>query len=88
MDASAGAAAPSASGRETLVDSRGRRCPLPVIDLAKAMAAVEVGDEVLLLSDDEGSRTDVPAWCRMRRQELVAVEPAQDHTRYRIRRRV
>ena len=70
----------------TTVDSRGRACPLPVIDLAKAIVTVEVGDEIHLLSDDAGSAADVPAWCRMRRQELVAVHDEADHMVYVIRR--
>jgi tRNA 2-thiouridine synthesizing protein A len=44
------------------------RCPLPVIELAKAWPRVEVGDTVELLSDDPAAAADVPAWCRMREQ--------------------
>ena len=70
----------------TEVDSRGRRCPLPVIDLARAMAAVEVGARVVLLADDVGAAADVPAWCRMRGHDLEDVSEAGDHTSYTVRR--
>jgi tRNA 2-thiouridine synthesizing protein A len=50
------------------LDCRGMRCPLPVIELAKAWPAVPVGDTVELLSDDPAAAADVPAWCRMREQ--------------------
>jgi tRNA 2-thiouridine synthesizing protein A len=50
------------------LDCRGMRCPQPVIELAKAWPAVEVGATVELLSDDPASEADVPAWCRMRGQ--------------------
>lgn len=68
------------------VDSRGRPCPLPVIDLAKALPGVPVGGEVVVLADDPGAAADIPAWCRMRRQELVDVTPQPGYAAYRVRR--
>ena len=56
------------------LDERGRRCPLPVIALARAMAAVAVGEEITLLADDPAAEHDVAAWCRMRGQDLVTAE--------------
>ncbi|BCJ51168.1 hypothetical protein Asp14428_26430 [Actinoplanes sp. NBRC 14428] len=53
------------------VDSRGRRCPLPVIDLAKAMPSVPVGEVVRVLADDPAAANDIPAWCRMKGQEYA-----------------
>ncbi|HUR15354.1 MAG TPA: sulfurtransferase TusA family protein [Mycobacteriales bacterium] len=50
------------------LDCRGMRCPLPVVELAKAWAQVAVGETVELLSDDPAAAADVPAWCRMREQ--------------------
>ncbi len=70
----------------TIVDSRGRPCPLPVIDLAKAMTAVEVGEGVRVLSDDLGADVDIPAWCRMRGQELREVTDEGDHRAYLVMR--
>jgi TusA-related sulfurtransferase len=69
-----------------IVDSRGRRCPLPVIDLAKAIRDVAVGEVVTVLADDPAAATDIPAWCRMRGQEFVGAEPAAAGTRYRVRK--
>ncbi|CAN5391385.1 hypothetical protein BH23ACT9_BH23ACT9_22750 [soil metagenome] len=69
------------------VDSRGRPCPLPVIDLAKAVATIEVGHDAVVLADDPGAAADIPAWCRMRRHDLLAVTDHGDHTAYRVRRR-
>ena len=48
------------------VDSRGRRCPLPIIDLAKRMPSVEVGAVIRVLADDPAAANDIPAWCRMK----------------------
>ncbi|MFI9116311.1 cysteine desulfurase/sulfurtransferase TusA family protein [Streptomyces venezuelae] len=65
--------APAATpGRESLVvDALGRRCPIPVIELAKVIGDVPVGGTVTVLSDDAAARLDIPAWCEMRGQEYV-----------------
>ena len=69
-----------------VVDSLGKACPVPVIDLAKAMAEIDVGGQVLLLSDDTGAKVDVPVWCRMKSQELVEVSSDDRAWRFLVRR--
>ncbi|MFL6288737.1 MAG: sulfurtransferase TusA family protein [Actinomycetes bacterium] len=64
------------------LDCRGLLCPLPVIKLAKTLPTVDIGDTVTVLADDPAAATDIPAWCRMRSQDLV--EAHQD--RYVVRR--
>jgi cysteine desulfurase len=59
-----------------VVDSRGRRCPLPVIDLARAAATAPPGARVTVLADDPAARSDVPAWCRLRGHTYVGEQPA------------
>ncbi|MER6734148.1 cysteine desulfurase/sulfurtransferase TusA family protein [Streptomyces puniciscabiei] len=71
---------------EVLVDSLGKRCPIPVIELAKVFGQVPVGGTVRVLSDDEAARLDIPAWCEMRGQEYVGEEPAEGGTAYVVRR--
>ncbi|MEV4616391.1 sulfurtransferase TusA family protein, partial [Kitasatospora sp. NPDC049258] len=66
---------PEASGRIT-VNALGKRCPLPVIELAKRFGEVPVGGVVVVLADDEAARLDVPAWCEMRGQEYLGEAPA------------
>ncbi|SDO28852.1 cysteine desulfurase [Streptomyces sp. cf386] len=69
-----------------VVDSLGKRCPIPVIELAKVIGDVPVGGLVRVLSDDEAARLDIPAWCEMRGQEYVGEEPAERGTAYMVRR--
>ena len=68
------------------VDCLGRSCPMPVIELAKAMRTVEVGEEVEVLSDDPAARLDIAAWCRMKEQEYVGEEPRDVGAAYIVRR--
>ncbi|MER7723808.1 aminotransferase class V-fold PLP-dependent enzyme [Streptomyces sp. NPDC096323] len=81
------AAAPSpAPAASLVVDALGRRCPVPVIELAKVIGEVPVGGTVTVLSDDEAARLDIPAWCAMREQEYVGEEPADRGSAYVVRR--
>ncbi|KIZ18174.1 cysteine desulfurase/sulfurtransferase TusA family protein [Streptomyces natalensis] len=81
---------PAAAGEETglVVDALGRRCPIPVIELAKVIGRVPVGGTVTVLSDDEAARQDIPAWCAMREQEYVGEQDAERGAAYVVRRRV
>ncbi|RLV08377.1 cysteine desulfurase [Streptomyces griseocarneus] len=85
-----GHAAPASAPQETVIDALGKRCPIPVIELAKAFPDVPVGGLVTVLSDDEAARLDVPAWCDMRGQEYVgerSVPGVPGGTAYTVRRR-
>ena len=53
------------------LDCTGMRCPRPIIEIARHLGDVEVGDLVELLADDPATTPDLAAWCRMRGQELV-----------------
>lgn len=70
----------------TTIDARGQACPLPVINLAKAMGGADVGEELLVLADDPGAKVDIPVWCRMKGHELLAVEEDEGGWRFRVRR--
>ncbi len=85
-----GAPTPTAVVREDelVVDSLGKLCPIPVIELAKVIGDVPVGGTVRVLSDDEAARLDIPAWCAMREQEYVGEEPADRGSAYVVRRLV
>jgi tRNA 2-thiouridine synthesizing protein A len=59
------------------LDCRGMLCPLPVIKLAQALPSLEIGDTITVLADDPAAAIDIPAWCRMRSQELVSAADNQ-----------
>ncbi|MGA5599955.1 cysteine desulfurase/sulfurtransferase TusA family protein [Streptomyces griseoincarnatus] len=69
-----------------VVDALGRRCPIPVIELARVIGDVPVGGLVRVLADDEAARLDIPAWCEMRGQEYVGEQPADGGAAYVVRR--
>jgi tRNA 2-thiouridine synthesizing protein A len=80
-----GAGERPASGPEVL-DCRGMRCPLPVIELARRLPALPVGAVLRVLADDPAAAVDIPAWCRMRGQKYVGAATADGAAGYDVRR--
>ena len=81
---------PPDGSEAVVVDARGLRCPLPVIRLAQRVRDLVPGDLVEVWATDPAAAADIPAWCRMRGQELLATderEPADEaaHTAYLVR---
>lgn len=73
--------------RPVILDARGRRCPLPILDLARALPAVAVGETITVEADDPAARPDIAAWCRMRGHAYVGETAAADGTpAYTVRR--
>ena len=69
------------------LDCRGMLCPRPIIELARHLLDVPVGGVIAVAAEDVAAATDVPAWCRMRGQEYLGVENAEDGVPlYRVRR--
>lgn len=62
------------SDERVLLDCLGQFCPMPVIRLAKLVAASPPGTTIEVLSDDEGAKVDIPVWCRMKKHEFVGRE--------------
>ncbi len=70
-----------------VIDARGRRCPLPILDLARHIGDVSIGATVTVEADDPAARPDIAAWCRMRGHEFVGESAAADGTPgYTVRR--
>ncbi len=71
-----------------VLDCRGQRCPLPIIELARRIGDVGVGQQIAVEADDPAAASDVAAWCRMRRHEYLGVtpSPADLTPRYLVRR--
>ncbi|WP_319804412.1 sulfurtransferase TusA family protein [Nocardioides malaquae] len=69
------------------LDCRQMLCPMPVIELARHVDDVAVGDVVAVVTLDVAARTDVPAWCRMRGHQYVGEDAAHDGApRHLVRR--
>ncbi len=68
------------------IDARGMACPGPLMSLIGAIRQGAVGDTIEVLSSDEGSRTDIPAWVTKAKHDLVLVRPDEGFTRFVVRK--
>jgi tRNA 2-thiouridine synthesizing protein A len=70
-----------------IIDARGRRCPLPILDLARHIGEVTVGCTITVEADDPAAAPDIQAWCRMRGHAYLGRSAAADGTpAYAVRR--
>jgi TusA-related sulfurtransferase len=81
-----GSPAASAATVAHEVDATGLSCPMPVIELAKAIGQVGIGELVALTATDPAARVDVPVWCRMQRHRLHGMEGADASWRFLVER--
>lgn len=56
------------------VDTRGKYCPVPIVETAKAVKALGPGQVVLILATDPGIETDLPYWCKSTKHEFLGVD--------------
>lgn len=57
-----------------LIDTRGKFCPVPILELARAARSAVVGRELEVLATDPAVRADLQAWCEATRNELWSFE--------------
>lgn len=68
------------------IDARGMPCPGPLMSLIGAIREGSVGEVTEVLSSDEGSRTDIPAWVAKAGHEMVEVAEDEGFVHFVIRK--
>jgi len=71
---------------DATLDCFGLLCPMPIIQTAKKIKELRVGEVLEILSTDEGIIGDMPAWCKMTGQEYLGLEKAGDVYRVYVRK--
>ena len=71
---------------DLVLDCLGRPCPVPVVELARALLPLPAGTVVEVVSDDPAALVDVPAFCRMRGHTYLGEAPRAVGTGLRVRR--
>ena len=69
------------------VDTRGLNCPLPILKAKKALADLQSGQLLKVLSTDAGSVRDFQAFAKQTGNELVEQQSAGDEYIHVLRRR-
>lgn len=68
------------------IDARGMACPGPLMNLIGAIRQGQLGQVFEVLSSDEGSKTDIPAWVAKAKHELVEVRQEEGFARFIVRK--
>jgi len=69
------------------VDVGDMGCGDLIIALMRAMKSLETGQILKVRALDPGALADIPAWCKMRGYELLAVPGKGNDDRYYIKKR-
>lgn len=48
----------------SVVDARGSACPGPLLEAKKGIGKVRVGEILEILSNDPGTKNDIPIWAK------------------------
>lgn len=62
--------------KRKLIDARGRSCPMPIVELARAAKQCAAGERLEIVATDPAFPEDVRAWCRKMSYELVSLDSA------------
>ncbi len=67
-------------------DARGSFCPGPLMELIRQIKLAKLNDVIAVISNDEGSKKDIPAWIAKAKQEFVGMEEFEGATRFICRK--
>ncbi len=69
------------------LDTRGLNCPLPILKAKKALAEMQTGELLKVVSTDPGSMRDFQAFARQTGNELVEQSKTGEEFVHVLRRR-
>ena len=70
----------------TTIDARGSFCPGPLMELIRGIREGQVDDILAVISSDNGSKTDIPAWVQKAGHELIGVFPHEGYDEIVVRK--
>jgi tRNA 2-thiouridine synthesizing protein A len=68
------------------VDARGTSCPGPMLEAKKAIGTIQSGQVIEVLSSDEGTRRDIPKWCKKKGHEYLGIVEEAGYFRVFLRK--
>jgi tRNA 2-thiouridine synthesizing protein A len=81
-----GSASCPLSGADIHVDCRGKNCPVPLVEVRKALMAAQPGQVIEVVGTHPASRKEIPMAVEALQAELLSVEGEDSDWRIRIRR--
>lgn len=71
---------------DAILDTLGLYCPMPIVKTAKKIKDLKIGQVLKVISDDEGIKEDMPAWCRRTGNEFLRIEEGEGEYRVYVRK--
>lgn len=71
----------------SVVDARGSACPGPLMEAKKAIGKVKVGEVLEVLSNDPGTKNDIPLWANKVGHEYLGWLPGDGYDRIFVLRK-
>lgn len=68
------------------VDARGTSCPGPILAAKKGIVDVKVGEIMMVLATDSGTKKDLPAWANKMGHEYLGALEEQGILKLYVRR--
>jgi TusA-related sulfurtransferase len=63
---------------DVMLDTLGLFCPMPIIKTSKKIKELAIGQVLEVISDDEGIKKDMPAWCETTGHQFLGLEEEQN----------
>ena len=71
----------------SVVDARGSACPGPLLEAKKGIGKVKVGEVLEVLSNDPGTKEDIPLWAQKVGHEYLGFLSADGYDRIFVTRK-
>ena len=71
---------------DAILDTLGLYCPMPIVKTAKKIKDLKIGQVLKVISDDEGIKEDMPAWCKRTGNEFLRIEEGEGEYRVYVRK--
>ena len=68
------------------LDAKGLSCPMPLLKTKQAMDSLNPGQILEVLGTDQGSKQDLPGWCKRTGHEFLGLRDEDDFIRFYIRK--
>ncbi len=69
------------------LDCIGLYCPMPIVKTAEIIKQLKIGEVLEMVSDDQGVKEDMPAWCEATGHEYLGMEDENGEIRVYIKKR-
>ncbi len=68
------------------LDCTGLYCPMPIVKTSQKMKELKVGQVLEVVADDEGIKTDMPAWAKATGNEFLGLDEENGEYRTYVRK--